>query len=160
MKHYHIVFIAALIGSLSTSCKIGKKYTRPELNLPTTIIDTNRTDTTTVADIQWPAIYTDTVLQRLINTALAYNKNLLAAAARVKESRYAHRMEKANLFPGIDADALGAREYDRSPGNTFNIEATLSSLEFTSQPGSLSPNRGRRKGLAHDTSFPSGTSLL
>lgn len=60
MKHYHIVFIAALIGSLSTSCKIGKKYTRPELNLPTTIIDTNRTDTTTVADIQWPAIYTDT----------------------------------------------------------------------------------------------------
>ena len=126
MKHYHIVFIAALIGSLSTSCKIGKKYTRPELNLPTTIIDTNRTDTTTVADIQWPAIYTDTVLQRLINTALAYNKNLLAAAARVKESRYAHRMEKANLFPGIDADALGAREYDRSPGNTFNIEATLS----------------------------------
>ena len=35
-------------------------------------------------------------------------------------------MEKANLFPGIDADALGAREYDRPPGNTFNIEATLS----------------------------------
>ena len=126
MKHYHIILAAILIGSLATSCKIGKKYTRPELDLPTTIADTNSSDTTTVADIQWPTIYTDTVLQRLINTALTYNKDLLAAAARVKESRYAHRMEKANLFPKVGADALAEREYDRSPGNTFNVEATLS----------------------------------
>ena len=69
MKHYHIILAAALIGSLSTSCKIGKKYTRPELNLPTTITDSTGTDTTTVADIQWTKIYTDTVLQRLIDTA-------------------------------------------------------------------------------------------
>ena len=95
MKHYHIILVAVLVGSLATSCKIGKKYTRPELDLPTTIADTNSSDTTTVADIQWPTIYTDTVLQRLVNTALTYNKDLLAAAARVKESRYAHRMEKA-----------------------------------------------------------------
>lgn len=66
MKHYHIILAAILIGSLATSCKIGKKYTRPELDLPTTIADTNSSDTTTVADIQWPTIYTDTVLQRLI----------------------------------------------------------------------------------------------
>ena len=102
MKHYHIILAAILIGSLATSCKIGKKYTRPELDLPTTIADTNSSDTTTVADIQWPTIYTDTVLQRLINTALTYNKDLLAAAARVKESRYAHRMEKAT-FPSYPA---------------------------------------------------------
>ena len=37
MKHYHIILAAILIGSLATSCKIGKKYTRPELDLPTTI---------------------------------------------------------------------------------------------------------------------------
>ena len=126
MKHYHIILVAVLVGGLATSCKIGKKYTRPELDLPTTIADTNSSDTTTVADIQWPTIYTDTVLQRLVNTALTYNKDLLAAAARVKESRYAHRMEKANLFPKVGADALAEREYDRSPGNTFNVEATLS----------------------------------
>ena len=52
MKHYHIILAAILIGSLATSCKIGKKYTRPELDLPTTIADTNSSDTTTVADIQ------------------------------------------------------------------------------------------------------------
>lgn len=103
MKHYHIILVAVLVGGLATSCKIGKKYTRPELDLPTTIADTNSSDTTTVADIQWPTIYTDTVLQRLVNTALTYNKDLLAAAARVKESRYAHRMEKANLFPKVGA---------------------------------------------------------
>ena len=64
MKHYHIILVAMLVGGLATSCKIGKKYTRPELDLPTTIADTNSSDTTTVADIPWPTIYTDTVLQR------------------------------------------------------------------------------------------------
>lgn len=34
-------------------------------------------------------------------------------------------MEKANLFPAVGIDALGEREYDRTPGNTFNIEASL-----------------------------------
>jgi len=125
MKYYRVILVALLTGSLSGSCKIGKKYTRPELDLPATISDSIPADPSTVADIQWPGIYTDTVLQRLIRTSLAYNKNLLAAAARVKESRYAHRMEKANLLPALGIDALGEREYDRSPGNTFNIEGTL-----------------------------------
>ena len=86
MKHYHIILAAILIGSLATSCKIGKKYTRPELDLPTTIADTNSSDTTTVADIQWPTIYTDTVLQRLINTALTYNKDLLVRGPGERKS--------------------------------------------------------------------------
>ena len=125
MKHHHIILVALLAGSLFTSCKIGKKYTRPELDLPAAITDSIPTDSLTVANIQWSKIYTDTVLQRLIRTSLAYNKDLLAAAARVKESRYAHRMEKANLFPAVGIDALGEREYDRSPGNTFNVESSL-----------------------------------
>ena len=125
MKQHHIILIALLVGSLLGSCKIGKKYTRPELDLPTAITDSIPSDSSTVANIPWSEIYTDTVLQRLIRTSLAYNKDLLAAAARVKESRYAHRMEKANLFPAVGIDALGEREYDRTPGNTFNIEASL-----------------------------------
>ena len=125
MKQHHIILIALLVGSLLGSCKIGKKYTRPELDLPTAITDSIPSDSSTVANIPWSEIYTDTVLQRLIRTSLAYNKDLLAAAARGKESRYAHRMEKANLFPAVGIDALGEREYDRTPGNTFNIEASL-----------------------------------
>lgn len=122
-----------------------------------------------MADIQWPTIYTDTVLQRLVNTALTYNKDLLAAAARVKESRYAHRMEKANLFPKVGADALAEREYDRSPGNTFNVEATLSweldlwgKTRWSSQPVWLPISKPWKeaKGPTHDVSFPSGTSLF
>ena len=47
------IMIVLLSGVALTSCKIGKEYTRPELDLPTTIADTNSSDTTTVADIQW-----------------------------------------------------------------------------------------------------------
>ena len=126
MKTKYIIFSLFLIGNSLVSCKIGKKYTRPELNLPTTFSDTLQTDSLTVADIKWWDIYTDTVLQRLIRTSLSYNKDMLAAAARVKESNFALRMEKAKLYPGRSADALAEREYDRSPANLFNTEAIFS----------------------------------
>lgn len=127
MKRYTTTTLLFLAGiTFFSSCKIGKEYSRPELDLPESIAGKPVTDNLTVADIQWTEIYTDTVLQGLIRTTLAYNKDLLAAAARVKESRFAHRVEKSKLFPQVSADALGEREYDRSPGNTYNVEAVLS----------------------------------
>lgn len=125
MKRYTIISLLFLVGATFSSCKLGKEYARPELDLPEQIADAPITDTTTVASIRWTDIYTDTVLQHLIRTSLTYNKNFLAAAARVKESRFALRMEKAKLYPQLSADGLAEREYDRSPGNTFNVEATL-----------------------------------
>ena len=83
MKQHHIILIALLVGSLLGSCKIGKKYTRPELDLPTAITDSIPSDSSTVANIPWSEIYTDTVLQRLIRTSLAYNKDLLLSLIHI-----------------------------------------------------------------------------
>ena len=76
MKQYTTITLLFLVGAtFFSSCKLGKEYTRPELDLPEQIADTPATGTRTVADIQWPEIYTDTVLQGLIRTQLSYNKD-------------------------------------------------------------------------------------
>ena len=45
---------------------------------------------------------------------------------RVKEVVTPTAWRKRTSSPKVGADALAEREYDRSPGNTFNVEATLS----------------------------------
>ena len=47
------------------------------------------------------------------------NKDLMIAAAKVKESMELRRIAKADLFPKAEATVSAEREYDETPGNTF-----------------------------------------
>ncbi len=66
-----------------------------------------------VADLPWWELFRDPVLQELIETALANNRDLDAAMARIAQARAALGFSKANLYPRIDGVASGALE-----GNT------------------------------------------
>ena len=66
--------LGLLIWGTLASCRLGEKYTRPELNLPETIAGVE--DSTSVSEIGWGELYRDTVLQRLIRQTLAYNKDM------------------------------------------------------------------------------------
>lgn len=82
----YIVFVILIMTGLY-SCKIGKKYSRPELHLPERITE-QHSDSSTLADQDWKTIYTDTLLQSLIQKALDNNKDMLIAASRIKELAY------------------------------------------------------------------------
>ena len=113
-----LFYMLVLTGSLSmASCQLGRHYTRPELNLPERLSKTQQSDTLTIADMQWWEIYTDTTLQQLINKTLDHNKDLLIAAAHVKELAAMKRIDWANLFPRIDAKALIEKEGSNYGGN-------------------------------------------
>ncbi|MCR9011885.1 efflux transporter outer membrane subunit [Gabonibacter chumensis] len=124
MKHYKLISIGLLTGVLLTSCKLGQKYTRPELNLPQAILAGGK-DTLSVQHIKWWELYRDTVLQGLIKTTLEHNKDMLIAAARIKESKAYQRISKADLFPQIEGQIGGEREYDATPENTFEAKLNL-----------------------------------
>lgn len=103
--------LTILIGTtifLFSSCKIGEKYVRPEMNLPMEL-DAGA-DSLSVATIPWKSLYTDTVLQRLIATALENNKDMCITAAKVKEMIAAKRISFANQFPSIDAKLNAQKE--------------------------------------------------
>ena len=80
----HALVIIAL-AVIVVSCKIGHHYTRPDVELPVSLTEEESADSASFADRSWTEIYTDSILQNLINKALTYNKDMLMAAARIKE---------------------------------------------------------------------------
>lgn len=107
----YIYYIFTLVGAatLLGSCQLGKHYTRPELPLPARL-DTVGTDSTSLADYSWEQLYTDTTLQSLIRKTLNYNKDMLIAAARVKELAAMKRIDYANMFPALGLKVYGEKE--------------------------------------------------
>ena len=93
---FFMVAASAVTFSFS-SCKLGEKYARPELNLPTEL--EAGADSLSVDNIPWESLYADTTLQRLITTALENNKDMKIAAAKIKEMIAAKRITFADQFP-------------------------------------------------------------
>lgn len=79
-----------------------------------------------VDSLNWWDLYTDPVLQRLIVKTLEYNQDMQIAVARVKELMALQRMDRADLFPKVDAKVHADREHDQTPDNTFELKALLS----------------------------------
>ena len=106
-------YIAAFVVSMLafSSCKIGKRYARPELNLPDRIeAYTDTTDTASVENIPWESLYADETLKDLIKKALDNNKDMKIAAAKVKEMIAAKRISFANMLPEVGANIYAQKE--------------------------------------------------
>ena len=50
--------ILFLLVSFISSCKVGKEYQRPELELPKQFNDVSFADTSSIADIEWKKFFT------------------------------------------------------------------------------------------------------
>ena len=123
IKNYIITGLCLLFGLLAGSCKIGKSYVRPSLNLPEQIA--GQQDTLTFADKKWWEIYTDVTLQNLIMKSLEHNKDMLIAAARVKEMAAQKRIKVANLLPQINGTVNGEREWENHGGDNAKKNDTF-----------------------------------
>ena len=116
----HTPFLFILAASLLLgSCQLGKHYTRPDLHMPEQLDDKN-VDTASIADYPWEQLYKDTTLQALIRKSLLYNKDMLIAAARVKELTAIKRIDFANMFPQINARVYAEKEADNYGGHKYN----------------------------------------
>ena len=79
MKHIASIFrmtFIFLMASTIGGCKIGKHYTRPQIEMPE-VLDSMSMDSTSMGDFPWEELYTDTTLQALIRKTLEYNKDML-----------------------------------------------------------------------------------
>lgn len=117
---YNLCSVLLIVLCLS-SCRLGRQYTRPTLNLPDRL-DYQNNDTLSVADLKWWDIYTDTTLQALIKQALLYNKDLKIAASRINELSAMKRIDFANLFPKLDGRAYGEKEATNYGGNSYDVD--------------------------------------
>ena len=117
MKRKKLYIVILLFVGILTSCKVGKSYVRPDLHLPDSLAQ--HQDSVSFGDQDWKDIYTDSTLRSLIERALDHNKDMLIAAARVKEMDAQKRISTAALLPDIKGKVTAERELENHGGEAF-----------------------------------------
>ncbi len=122
------------LGVALTGCSVGPVYQRPEVPIPSQwVVDIHASSE--LANTPWWNQFGDPVLNDLIQAALRENKDIQIAASRVEEYRGRYGVTRADQFPQIGANALGARtrssESSLPPGadlthDNFQVDLGLS----------------------------------
>ena len=105
-----LALAAALAG-----CSLAPNYQRPESGLPerwtpaTLQADAGQVASVPAAELGWQGFFRDARLQRLIGIALENNRDLRIATLNVEAFRAQYRVQRADLFPGVSADAAMSR---------------------------------------------------
>lgn len=121
-KKYIWVFLTGT--TLLTSCKVGKSYSIPEINLPERVERNTPSDSMTVADLKWWQLYTDPQLRALISEALENNKDMLKAEAVIREFNQGKKIAFASMLPSLKMELEAEREGSGSKSeNTFGAKA-------------------------------------
>ena len=99
-----------LLGTIIyiSGCKLGPNFEQPEYQSAEAFrFDSIITDT--IVNLRWWELFNDTILDTLIKTALAENKDVLVAAARIEAARANVGFTKADQWPsfGFSANAGG-----------------------------------------------------
>jgi len=90
------------------SCKVTENYRRPEGIADTRLYrDTSSADSSNIGDIPWKQMFTDTLLQHLIQEGVDHNYDLKIAIARIKQAQANLRQSNAMFYPSVQAHASG-----------------------------------------------------
>ncbi len=98
-RNYLFLFIFLL---LTGGCSVGPDYQRPATELPAAWSDAPADGKTAGAE-RWWTLYGDATLNRLVDEALANNRDLAIATARVDEVRALLRVADSQFAPAVDA---------------------------------------------------------
>lgn len=117
-----LILYILVLCSLS-SCHIYKQYERPEVhtdNLYRT--DGSQTDTTSIASLSWREVYTDSLLQALIEKGLENNTDLKIARLRIDEAEASLLSSKLAFLPGFSLSPQGTVSSFSHSGTTKSYQ--------------------------------------
>lgn len=127
MKKLYKIIMPLLLITIA-GCKVTKPYQMPANASPNGLYrDTTITDTTTLAQVPWRQLFTDTLLQGLIQEGVNNNLDLKIAVARIHQAEANFRQSKAAFFPSLSATASGSLQKSAGNPSTQVYEAYLSS---------------------------------
>ena len=114
MRHSVMRDACALAACLLAGCAVGPAYQRPAVDAPATF-RFDAKDARDTANTAWWQQFQDPELDRLIGIALAENKDVQVAAARIDQFLGQFRTTRSLLFPQVSA-GLSAQRERLSPG--------------------------------------------
>ena len=102
-----ISFICLLVLIIfMSSCKVLQPYKQPDIASEEKLFrDLATTDSTNIADVPRRSLFTDKLLQNLIEEAINNNPDLQIAITRMKKAEANLKQSKAALFPTLNANA-------------------------------------------------------
>jgi len=113
----HLFFLVVGIGLVLGGCTLMPEYTRPEAPIPAdwpsgeAYQETKTTDgAPTAPELGWREFFTDEQLQKIIETALNNNRDLRLAALNVERARALYGVQRAELFPAVNAVGAGGKQ--------------------------------------------------
>jgi len=112
----YIILIAG-IAAIIASCSTPRHYKRGMVSTDKLFGDTVITDTTTLGNIQWRGLFTESRLQKLIQEGLDNNQDLQLAIQKVAEAEAYFSQNKAALLPSLSAN--GKSVYTRNPESIY-----------------------------------------
>jgi multidrug efflux system outer membrane protein len=123
MKKFASVIVLVVLLS---SCLVGPKYTRPEIDSPKNWRESNKfiTSEDSIINLKWFELFNDTVLNALIDSALLHNVNLTNAVIRMEQANAAYGIAKAEMLPSIGYQAIG--KVNKPSPHSFNMVGTAS----------------------------------
>lgn len=105
-----------VVGALLSGCSLMPAYQPPPSPVPATFPeDQGVVPTVPVADLGWRDVFTDPSLQKVIELALANNRDLRVAVLNIEKARATYRVQDAALFPSVDAS--GSSSASRTPAD-------------------------------------------
>src|SRR6187455_458486 len=121
------LIISFLIILFISSCKVGKEYQRPALELPKQFNNVSFSDTSSIADIEWKNFFTDNTLQDLIQKGITHNHDLLLAMKRIDISQEQLKQVKLIQFPELTSQI--SAQYNYPSKNSLSGISTNSFLK-------------------------------
>ncbi|MGN7743280.1 efflux transporter outer membrane subunit [Pseudomonas sp. 22526] len=132
-----IKFRWALVPALALlgGCiNLAPEYQRPEAPVAEQWLPGSKTSSgEAAADIHWQQFFTDSRLARLQTLALANNRDLRLASLNIEKAQAQYRIQRAALFPAIDAGVSGT--HARTPASSSSSGVATTSHDYGAQLG-------------------------
>jgi len=112
------LLLGAALAMFLSGCTLEPRYQRPASPVPA---PQGTRPGIAAADIGWREFFPDSQLQQLIALALENNRDLRVAALNVESAQAQYRIQRASLFPTIDATAT--EQVEQLPSGVFGSSA-------------------------------------
>lgn len=138
-KHASTFTLAAAVSLVLTGCTMAPHYQRPAAPVPDAwpsgaAYESAQPSEKTAAEIPWREFIQDDKLQKVIEQALANNRDLRSALANIQSARAQYRIQRSDLFPKINGTVSGTQQKSL---NTFGgaADSTFENEFYTANLG-------------------------
>jgi multidrug efflux system outer membrane protein len=139
----HLFFLLVGITLVLSGCNLTPQYTRPEAPVPADWPSGaaykeagTALDAPAAVDLKWQEFFTDPRLQQIIDTALNNNRDLRLAALNVERARALYGIQRAELFPTVNAVGSGSKQ--RIPADLSGNGKKITAEQYSVDLGILS----------------------